>query len=320
MPASPGKRILHRLLPRNTTSHLEKLISVLGGSLGVLGTIYLNQLWLGPEAVQFLTTSTGASAVLLFASPQGTFAQPWSLIGGQAVSALAGVLCAKWIDDPLLASAASVGLAIGLMYYLRCLHPPGGATALYAVIGGEGVHALGFGYVLTPILANAALLCLMGVLFNLPFPWRRYPNWLRRQRQATLQSGRAGEMPGLRDLRRGMAAMDSYVDISEQDLERIYTLAVQQAERKQLKAAQLATGRYYSNGRYGPRWAVRQIVDEQRDSRPQKDRVIYKVVAGEGLYSTGICTRTEFARWGRYEVQPKDGSWHRVRKGTRRPA
>ena len=34
-----------------------------------------------------------------------------------------------------IAAAASVGLAIGVMYYARCLHPPGGATALSAVIG-----------------------------------------------------------------------------------------------------------------------------------------------------------------------------------------
>ncbi len=61
------------------------------------------------------------------------------------------------------------------MYYLRCTHPPGGATALFAVIGGESIHDLGYQYVLTPVLLNAVVLVLIAFLFNYAFPSRKNP-------------------------------------------------------------------------------------------------------------------------------------------------
>ena len=38
------------------------------------------------------------------------------------------------------------------------LHPPGGATALIAVTGGEHIRQLGFWYAVVPCLAGAALM------------------------------------------------------------------------------------------------------------------------------------------------------------------
>ena len=64
------------------------------------------------------------------------------------------------------------------MYYTRCIHPPGGATALAAVIGGPNIHALGYQYTLTPIAINTAIILLVGLLFNALFHWRRYPAFL----------------------------------------------------------------------------------------------------------------------------------------------
>jgi CBS-domain-containing membrane protein len=77
-----------------------------------------------------------------------------------------------------IAAGASVGLAIGAMYYTRCIHPPGGATALAAVIGGPNIHALGYQYILTPIAINTATILLVALLFNALFHWRRYPAFL----------------------------------------------------------------------------------------------------------------------------------------------
>ena len=135
----------------------------------------ISQAQLGASASVGLVASMGASAVLLFAVPHGPLSQPWAVLGGHLVSAVVGVACTKVIAQPMLAAPVAVGLAIGTMHYLRCIHPPGGATALSAVVGGETVHQLGFHYVLTPVLLNATIILLVALLFNYPFPWRRYP-------------------------------------------------------------------------------------------------------------------------------------------------
>ena len=96
----------------------------------------------------------GASAVLLFAAPHVPFSQPWNVLGGHAFSAIVGVACWQLIPDYTIAASASVGLAIGVMYLTRCIHPPGGATALAAVIGSEKLHNLGYSYEVQPILLN----------------------------------------------------------------------------------------------------------------------------------------------------------------------
>ena len=101
------------------------------------------------------------------------------MFGGHLVSAIMGVTCVKLIPVPMLAAAIAVALAIGAMHYLRCLHPPGGATALGAVLGGDAMHQLGYQFVITPVMLNATTILLVALLFNAPFAWRRYPvAWL----------------------------------------------------------------------------------------------------------------------------------------------
>ncbi len=75
----------------------------------------------------------------------------------------------------MLAASLAVSLSIAAMYGLRCLHPPGGATALYVVLGGETVHALGYGYRVQSGAAECGSLLAVAVVFNYPFAWRRYP-------------------------------------------------------------------------------------------------------------------------------------------------
>lgn len=108
----------------------------------------------------------GASAVLLFAAPHAPFSQPWNVIGGHAISAIIGVACWQWIPDITVAASASVGLAIGAMYLTRCIHPPGGATALAAMIGSDKLHQSGFAYEYEPILLNAVTILLVAIAFK----------------------------------------------------------------------------------------------------------------------------------------------------------
>lgn len=156
------------------TSIKESCYGALGAFVGLLGTALLCRWGLGLE-VHWLIAPMGASAVLLFAAPASPLAQPWSIVVGNGVSALMGVLSASLVADPALAAALAVMLAIAAMFLTRSLHPPGGAVALTAVIGGEGIRQLGAGYVLLPVLLNSLLLLLLALCYN-RLLGRRYPN------------------------------------------------------------------------------------------------------------------------------------------------
>ncbi|AMP01310.1 CBS domain protein [Collimonas arenae] len=154
----------------------ERLRACCGALLGILLTGLISHWALGPgAALPLLIAPMGASAVLLFAVPASPLAQPWSIIGGNLVAAVIGVSCARWIHDPVLATAIAVSAAIGAMFALRCLHPPSGAVALTAVLGGPAVTSQGFHFVLTPVLLNSFLLLAVALLFN-NATRRRYPH------------------------------------------------------------------------------------------------------------------------------------------------
>lgn len=156
------------------TSLKESCYGAFGAFVGLLGTALLCRWGLGLE-VHWLIAPMGASAVLLFAAPASPLAQPWSILVGNGVSALMGVLSASLVADPAQAAALAVMLAIAAMFLTRSLHPPGGAVALTAVIGGEGIRQLGVGYVLLPVLLNSLLLLLLALCYN-RLLGRRYPN------------------------------------------------------------------------------------------------------------------------------------------------
>ncbi|OLL32212.1 hypothetical protein BTH42_07095 [Burkholderia sp. SRS-W-2-2016] len=160
----------------------ERARSCLGALLGIAFTGGLMYLLLGPStSIPLLVAPMGASAVLLFAVPASPLAQPWSIIGGNLVSATVGVTCAKLIGDPTLAAAVAVALAISGMFALRCVHPPSGAVALTAVLGGPVIHALGYRFVLEPILIQSAAL-LFGALVYHAATGHRYPHAGRQDR------------------------------------------------------------------------------------------------------------------------------------------
>src|SRR5471030_191501 len=122
----------------------ERFRSCLGALLGISFTAGVMHVFLGNTAfIPLLVAPMGASAVLLFAVPASPLAQPWSIIGGNLVSATIGVTCAQVVADPTLAAALAVALSIAGMFALRCVHPPSGAVALTAVLGGPVIHALG---------------------------------------------------------------------------------------------------------------------------------------------------------------------------------
>lgn len=318
------KHLLHeaRLLlgiERNTTRNGEKIISAVGAFFGILA-VYWGTRWCFPDGFMhtagtlIMVTSMGATAVLLFAVPQGALSQPWAVIGGHLLSAFVGVTVQQLVPDQSWTPALAVGLAVGIMHYLRCMHPPGGATALAAVIGGAEIYRLEYFYLLMPILINVVSIMLMAIAFNAFFPWRRYPAHLTRRKLAkpAVASERQFELTQ-EDFSAAMEQLNSYVDITAENLTQLLELAKQHAEKNITHPEQIIAGHFYSNGKLGNLWSVRQVVDAADNQNASKDQVIYKIVAGAGGYATGICLRAEFRQWSRYEVkQQPNGHWKKV--------
>jgi len=284
-------------------SHTEKLVSALGGFIGISLIAWISYQVTGASGAALIVPSMGASAVLLFAVPHGKLSQPWALFGGHLCSAAVGVSCYQLIPDMFLAAGLAVGLAIGAMHILRCIHPPGGATALAAVIGGDAIHILGYEYVISPILLNSIIIFLIAIMFNYFFPWRRYPVTLMRFTDTPDSSQAKSILPFKQHhIEQAMENMDLVIDATTDDLQRLYTLCLQESHKQRLSADEIQLGHYYTNGLHGSDWCVRQIIDESRHADPGKDLVIYRVAEGLGLRSAHSCTRTDFANWVNHEV------------------
>jgi CBS domain-containing membrane protein len=210
---------------RNTVPRPERMRAVAGALIGLLLTAGLSQLLVGGAGLPLaLVAPMGASAVLLFCVPASPLAQPWSVVGGNTISALVGIACAKAIGTPLLAAPLAGALAILVMFLLRCLHPPSGAVALTAVLGGPAVHAAGFGFALMPVCLNSALIVLAALVFN-NLTGRRYPHTQQsamrnvhetRDPVPTARIGFAKE-----DLDAALARYGQVLDVSRDDLEAI---------------------------------------------------------------------------------------------------
>ena len=305
-------------LGANSSGHLEKWVSGAGGLTGILGVMLISQASLGLSGSASLVASMGASAVLLFAVPHGPLSQPWAVFGGHLISAVIGVACAGLQANPMLTSALAVALAISAMYYLRCIHPPGGATALTAVAGGNAVHALGFHFVVTPVLLNVLVILLVAMVFNFPFPWRRYPAaWARNHRPSAVPaaSRHVATVFPREDITTAGAIMNPAAGISGDNPDRMCSLASGTAESGTLHPADIRVGAYYCNGAFSPDWQVRQVIDGDGFGTTEPgtdDRVAYIVVAGRNRRQTGTTRREAFAGWARYEVCLNETCWQRV--------
>ncbi len=161
-------------------SNNEVLWSWIGGFLGMAVLAWVNQLFFTGTDMTLMIGSFGASAVLVYGAIRSPLAQPRNLVGGHVISALVGVTAWKLFPfAPGLAGAVAVATAIAAMHLTRTLHPPGGATALIAVIGSDQIHGLGYVYVVLPATVGPVLLLLIALLVNNIPESRRYPEiWL----------------------------------------------------------------------------------------------------------------------------------------------
>ncbi|MEI8177584.1 HPP family protein [Aestuariivirga sp.] len=217
---------LRGLTPRMAGSNFrDRSIACLGALIGI-GLAGLATGWVvGNEGhLPLLVAPLGASAVLLFAVPSSPLAQPWSIIGGNTVSALVGIAIAHFVPDKAIAAALAVAGAIAVMSLLRCLHPPGGAASLLGVLGGPAAASYSFGFALVPVALNSVLLVITGLLFH-RFSRHSYPH--RPKPVMATTHGTKDLPPQLRtsltdsDFDAALAEGGEPMDISRDDLHRI---------------------------------------------------------------------------------------------------
>lgn len=150
----------------------ERWQTIVGMVVGIYALLWVSNTLLELEGAAMVVASMGATAVLLFMLPDGPFSKSWPVFGGHIVSALVGVSCAKLIPDPSLAAALAVGLAMIAMTTMRCIHPPGGATAMVAVLGGDSIQQLGYGFVFQPVMVNVLIVLAVAMLINYIFQYK----------------------------------------------------------------------------------------------------------------------------------------------------
>lgn len=238
-PSSTFKRYWHAVFPPQPYASLaEKFLGTASALVAILLLALVSSYFAGTGSVLFMIASMGASAVLLFATPHSPLAQPWSFAGGHLIAAVVGVTCFRYIPNSFVAAAVAVAAVILLMHSLRCLHPPGGATALMPILGGAEIQQLGYQFVLAPVGLNVLLLLALALVINNLLPGRRYPTpHYEGGRVAGPQPpgwplGRLGMAPD--DLIKAIREMNTYIDVSEEDLEEIYARAELHAHRRRM--------------------------------------------------------------------------------------
>jgi CBS-domain-containing membrane protein len=156
----------------------EVLWALVGSAIAICICEYVSVRYFEPRDLTLVVGSLGASAVLVYGAIKSPFSQPRNLVGGHIVSGLVGVACFQLFGGTLwLAAALAVSLAIAAMMSTKTLHPPGGATALIAVIGGPKVHDLGFLYPFVPAGLGALILLAVALLVNNLSRNRKYPEY-----------------------------------------------------------------------------------------------------------------------------------------------
>jgi CBS-domain-containing membrane protein len=206
----------------NKTSHLERFISGVTACVALVNVFYFSNLFLSLPDSLLVVSSIGASAVLLFAVPHGALSQPWPFIVGHLISAFIGISFYQEFGASFISGAMAVGASIIVMHYLGCLHPPGGSTALSCVIGGNSIHAMGYDFLLYPLLINLLVMLVLALIINNGFYWRRYPLFLN----ATVRNEtNEKHLFELDDLYHVLEEEDIFIDVSAEELMHIYNAA-----------------------------------------------------------------------------------------------
>ncbi|QDX26285.1 HPP family protein [Sphingomonas suaedae] len=206
---------------------LDRIVACIGATICIALTMFVSiGLPLTASDLPLIVAPMGASAVLIFAVPSSPLAQPWPVVGGNMISALLGIAVFRHVGDPMIAAGLAVGLAILAMSLCRCLHPPGGAAALTAVIGSDSVHAAGYAFAFAPVALNSIALVALAMVFH-RVSTHSYPHQPAPLPVAPVPTGFH-----LDDIDRALADLPDSFDISREDLDVLLSRAEAHAQAR----------------------------------------------------------------------------------------
>ncbi|KJR45989.1 CBS-domain-containing membrane protein [Desulfosporosinus sp. I2] len=156
-----------RSTPLVSPPTLDVIITWVGAFVGITAIVFYSQ-----KFDVAVVTSFGASAVLIYGVPDAPLSQPRNVFFGHTLSAAAGVATFMMFGLTWWSPALGTALALVVMLLTKTTHPPGGATALFAVLSKANSS-----YIVTPIAAGAVILIIIGLLVNNLSPNRHYPRY-----------------------------------------------------------------------------------------------------------------------------------------------
>ncbi len=231
------RSLFDKLAGQQHLSHQEIFITSGSALIAIALVTWISSQFLSHTTIPYIVASMGASTVLLFAVPSSPMNRPWSVLVSHLVAAIIGVSCALYIPNSLLAISVAVAGALLAMHYLRCLHPPGGATALLIVLAGPEVKELGYLFVLTPVFLNTVVLLLsvraVNFLHQTLQKKQRYESpisWQQTQTQSLdIKPPFASD-----DLVSAISELDTFIDVNQYELMRLYILANHHSHQRRL--------------------------------------------------------------------------------------
>ncbi|OTG80755.1 HPP family protein [Acinetobacter sp. ANC 4648] len=212
----------------------ERILCGLGALLGLILSSLISWYVLGDFNAWYIAPM-GASSVLLFAVPASPLAQPWNMVVGNIIAGIIGVTCALYISNFTVAFSIAVALSIFLMMTTDSLHPPSGAVAITAVLGGTSVHELGYVFIFYPVLLNSVLLLIVAIIFN-RLLGKQYPQiaQLNTRSKDPTPTQKVTIQP--QDIQDVLEHQTELLDISEYDLQKIILEAQDKANARIVSA------------------------------------------------------------------------------------
>lgn len=208
----------------------ERMLCGLGALLGLALSSFISW-WILGDINAWYIAPMGASSVLLFAVPASPLSQPWNVVIGNSIAAFIGVSCYLFIPHLTVAFSVAVALSIFLMLSTDSLHPPSGAVAITAVLGGESIHQLGYQFLFAPVLLNSILLLIVAISFN-RILGKQYPQvaQLNERTKDPTPTQKVSIQP--QDIQDVLEQQTELLDISEYDLQKLILKAQEKAQAR----------------------------------------------------------------------------------------